>query len=115
MNVAVAVLILLLSTHTYTLALPLTPTTESNASYPLLYHHHYLHPHASALSLFFFSVTTLVPTIDPLQLLYGTLNKLLRDEDRSKLKPFFPYLKLLLTALQRLPNIKQMVGWDAMW
>jgi len=66
-------------------------------------------------SLSFFSVTTLVPTIDPLQLLYGTLNKLLRDEDRSKLKPFFPYLKLLLTALQRLPNIKQMVGWDAMW
>ena len=50
----------------------------------------------------------------PIQFLYGTLNQLLRDEDRSKLMPFFSYLKLLLTALERLPNIKQMVGWDAM-
>ena len=57
----------------------------------------------------------LCPRLIPLQLLYGKLNKLLRDEDRSKLKPFFPYLKLLLTALERLPNIEQMVGgWDAM-
>ena len=52
----------------------------------------------------------LSPRLIPLQLMYGTLNKLLRDEDRSKLKPFFPYLKVLLTALERLPNIEQMVG-----
>ena len=52
----------------------------------------------------------LCPRLIPLQLLYGKLNKLLRDEDRAKLKPFFPYLKVLLTALERLPNIVQMVG-----
>ena len=51
----------------------------------------------------------------PLQLLFAKLNELLRDEDRSKLKPFFPYLKLLLTALDRLPNIKQMVGGGMRW
>ena len=36
--------------------------------------------------------------------LYGTLNRLLRKPDRSKLKPFFPYLKLLLNARRKLPT-----------
>lgn len=33
-----------------------------------------------------------------------TLNKLLCDEDRGKLKPLFCYLRLLLTGLERLPS-----------
>ena len=33
---------------------------------------------------------------------YKVLNKLLRNVDRSVLKPFFPYLKLMLTGLRRL-------------
>ena len=57
----------------------------------------------------------LSPRLPPLQLLYERLNKLLRDEDRAKLKPFFPYLKVLLTALERLPNIEQMVGGGMRW
>jgi hypothetical protein len=36
--------------------------------------------------------------------LYHILNRLLCDSDRSKLIPFFPYLKLLLTALLRQPR-----------
>jgi hypothetical protein len=36
--------------------------------------------------------------------LYHILNCLLRDADRSKLIPFFPYLKLLLTALLHQPR-----------
>ena len=47
--------------------------------------------------------------------MYERLNKLLRDEDRAKLKPFFHYLKLLLTALERLPNIEQMVRGGMRW
>ena len=57
----------------------------------------------------------LSPRLIPLQLLYGMLNKLLRDEDRAKLKPFFPYLKVLLTALERLPDFKKMVGGGMRW
>lgn len=37
---------------------------------------------------------------------YRQLNKLLRAEDRTALKPFFPYLRLLLTGLRRLPKEK---------
>ena len=37
--------------------------------------------------------------------LYFILNSTLRDEDRTKLKPWFLYLKLLLTALSHLPPI----------
>lgn len=37
--------------------------------------------------------------------LYKTLNARLRDENRKKITPFFPFLKLLLTALYRLPAI----------
>lgn len=40
---------------------------------------------------------------------YKQLNKLLRDEDRTALQPFFPYLRLLLTALRRLPKIERNV------
>jgi hypothetical protein len=37
--------------------------------------------------------------------LYFILNSTLRTEDRKKLKPWFLYLKLILTALGRLPSI----------
>ena len=40
------------------------------------------------------------------QLLYEDLNRLLRDEDREKLRVYFPYLKLLLTALNKLPDVE---------
>ena len=36
--------------------------------------------------------------------LYSALNTTLRDENRNKLKPWFSYLKLFLTALSRLPS-----------
>lgn len=35
---------------------------------------------------------------------YYLLNTNLRDKNRAALKPWFPYLKLLITALQRLPH-----------
>jgi len=38
--------------------------------------------------------------------LYGTLNNCLRAKDRSGLKPFFPFLNLLLHALKKLPKQK---------
>jgi hypothetical protein len=38
------------------------------------------------------------------QLVYARLNLLLRDEKREKLKPFFPFLKLVLTGLEKLPR-----------
>jgi hypothetical protein len=41
--------------------------------------------------------------------LYGALNTALRDQDRERLKPFFAYLKLLLSALYKLPRVKGMV------
>jgi len=37
--------------------------------------------------------------------LYGELNKALRNEDGSSLKRWFPYLKLLLTGLYKLPSL----------
>jgi hypothetical protein len=39
------------------------------------------------------------------QCFYIVLNAALRNEDRSKLEPWHPYLKLLLTALDNLPSI----------
>ena len=36
--------------------------------------------------------------------LYGRLNALLLQRDRSRLKPFFPYLKLVLDAKHKLPR-----------
>ncbi|CAF3976355.1 unnamed protein product [Rotaria sordida] len=37
--------------------------------------------------------------------LYYILNSTLRNEDRNKLKPWFLYLKLIITALSRLPSL----------
>jgi len=42
--------------------------------------------------------------------LYCVLNERLRSEDRSGVKAFFPYLKLLLTALDKLPK-KEVTIW----
>jgi len=36
--------------------------------------------------------------------LFSILNKLLRDTDRDKLKPFFSYLQILIKALHSLPD-----------
>ncbi|CAF3729847.1 unnamed protein product, partial [Adineta steineri] len=38
--------------------------------------------------------------------LYFALNAALRTEDRRKLKPWFSYLKLVLTALEKLPSTR---------
>ncbi|CAF1043336.1 unnamed protein product [Adineta steineri] len=38
--------------------------------------------------------------------LYFALNTTLRTEDRRKLKPWFSYLKLILTALEKLPSTR---------
>ncbi|CAF1273287.1 unnamed protein product [Didymodactylos carnosus] len=43
------------------------------------------------------------------QCLYFVLNSALRSENRQQLKPFFAYLKLLLTALFKLPSEKRRV------
>ncbi|CAF4655148.1 unnamed protein product, partial [Rotaria sp. Silwood2] len=37
---------------------------------------------------------------------YSCLNNALRDEDREKLKPWFPFLKLFITALKKLPLVE---------
>jgi len=41
--------------------------------------------------------------------LYVVLNDTLRSEDRDKLEPWFLYLKLFLTALERLPSVHRTV------
>jgi hypothetical protein len=41
------------------------------------------------------------------QSLYKVLNRTLRSENRSDLKPWFGYLKLIQTALDKLPSMKQ--------
>ncbi|CAF2066600.1 unnamed protein product [Rotaria magnacalcarata] len=41
--------------------------------------------------------------------LYHVLNKTLRDEKREKLKPWFLFLRLILTALAQLPSITRTV------
>ncbi|CAF1540164.1 unnamed protein product [Didymodactylos carnosus] len=41
--------------------------------------------------------------------LYSILNRTLRNEDRDSLIPWFPYLKLFLTALHNVPSIEQVV------
>ncbi|CAF0986732.1 unnamed protein product [Didymodactylos carnosus] len=43
------------------------------------------------------------------QSFYHILNQTLRDENRSALKPWFPYLKLLDTAVNKLPSTKTVV------
>jgi hypothetical protein len=40
---------------------------------------------------------------------YRTLNKILREEDRTKVRPWFAYLKLFDTALSKLPTVKDCV------
>ncbi|CAF1587749.1 unnamed protein product, partial [Adineta steineri] len=40
---------------------------------------------------------------------YSSLNNTLRAEDRHALKPWFAYLKLIMTALKKLPSIKTVV------
>lgn len=44
--------------------------------------------------------------------LYRLLNLTLRSEKRNELKPWFPYLKLILAALYKLPPVKKTV-WRA--
>ena len=47
--------------------------------------------------------------------IYHLLNTNLRDENRDALKPWFLYLKLLITALQRLPRPEgriENLPWD---
>jgi hypothetical protein len=39
------------------------------------------------------------------QCLYFVLNKTLRDEDRNRLKVWFPYLKLIISSLRKIPSI----------
>ena len=41
--------------------------------------------------------------------IYGKLNETLRNEDRSSLKPWFPYLKLFLNAVKKLPLCETMI------
>jgi len=41
--------------------------------------------------------------------LYAIINEALRKEDRNVLQPHFPYLRLLLDALNKLPNISALV------
>lgn len=36
--------------------------------------------------------------------IYPALNKAMRDENRNRIKPFFPYLKLILPAIELLPK-----------
>lgn len=43
--------------------------------------------------------------------LYQEMNKLLRERNRAELKPLFPYLKLLLTALHKLPPNGSTTVW----
>jgi len=43
--------------------------------------------------------------------LYRFLNKALRAKDRTNVKPFFGYLKLLLIALKKLPHVKKGAFW----
>lgn len=53
------------------------------------------------------SASIIIYTMDwtPVEVsLYHVLNSTLRDEDRQRLKPWFLYLKLVLTALSRLPS-----------
>jgi hypothetical protein len=41
--------------------------------------------------------------------LYQNLNKMLRDRNREKLKPYFLYLRLLMSGLSKLPPLKTIV------
>lgn len=41
--------------------------------------------------------------------LYRVLNRALRNEDRSSLKPWFSFLKLFNTALEKLPSVQKVI------
>ncbi|UJR11562.1 hypothetical protein I4U23_015742 [Adineta vaga] len=41
--------------------------------------------------------------------IYRTLNQTLRLDDRSKIRPWFPYLRLLDSAVSKLPNVEDVV------
>lgn len=43
--------------------------------------------------------------------LYSHLNRTLKEVDRGKLRPWFRYLKLLLTALAKIPSSSQQTVW----
>jgi hypothetical protein len=45
------------------------------------------------------------------QSLYLMLNRTLKREARENLRPYFKYLKLLLTALVKLPSVPQLTVW----
>ncbi|CAF3915491.1 unnamed protein product, partial [Adineta steineri] len=47
----------------------------------------------------------------PYESLYTMLNRTLKDESREKLRPYFKYLKLLLTAIVKLPCIPPLSVW----
>jgi hypothetical protein len=48
---------------------------------------------------------------EPHQSLYSMLNHTLKKADRENLRPYFKYLKLLLTALAKLPCVPQLTIW----
>ena len=43
--------------------------------------------------------------------LYSMLNRTLKKDDREKLRPYFKYMKLFLTALAKLPCVPQLTVW----
>ena len=43
--------------------------------------------------------------------LYSMLNHTLKKDDRDKLRPYFKYMKLFLTALVKLPCVPQLTVW----
>ena len=46
--------------------------------------------------------------------IYSLLNEKLRSEDRKELRSWYAYLKLLLTALYKLPSLKKQFGEEFM-
>ena len=46
-----------------------------------------------------------------MQVLYSHLNRTLKLVDRTKLRPWFRYLKLFLTALAKLPPAPRQTVW----
>jgi hypothetical protein len=47
----------------------------------------------------------------PHRSLYSMLNRTLKKADRQELRPYFKYMKLLLTALVKLPCVPQTTVW----
>ena len=65
-------------------------------------------PHAASLTpdeltaIYLYTMSTSV---------FTNLNKALRDENRDALKPWFPFLRLLILALEKLPSIERQTLW----